>query len=327
MSTLTLPQIEPSDIDRSAIEWTGATWNPWQGCIKVSRACKWCYMYRDKKRYGKDPTKVVRSAEATFVKPLRWQREVEDRKRVGIDRLVFTCSWSDWFIRQADGWRADAWDVIRRCPGLIFQILTKRHDRIVNHLPDYWDQIKDRCWLGVSVEDQAMADLRTAELLKVDAAVLFYSCEPLLGPIDFNALGDGMDNLNSLTGLRENPFTDVVTRSYGSRIGWVIAGGESGPQAEPSHPDWFREIRDQCVRAGVPFFFKQYGEWAPFGGDRTHWVCEAGHWGLIEEATIAKHRRRCGAATIGMVKLGKKKAGRLLDGREWSEFPELAEVR
>src|ERR1700728_2917718 len=108
--------IELSQIDRSKIAWCGPTWNPWRGCIKVSPGCKNCYMYRDKKRYGQDPYTPVRSAVQTFNKPLKWQREVREGKRVGHDRLVFTCSWSDWFIKESDPWRGDAWSIVRQCP-------------------------------------------------------------------------------------------------------------------------------------------------------------------------------------------------------------------
>jgi protein gp37 len=117
-------------------------------------------------------------------------------------------------------------------------------------------------WLGTSCEDQARADERIAHLLETPAAVRFVSCEPLLGPIDFNALCDGAENLNALTGLRENPFGAIVTRRIGTRLDWVIVGGESGPGARPMHPDAASSLRDQCAAAGVPFFFKQWGEWA-----------------------------------------------------------------
>jgi protein gp37 len=117
-------------------------------------------MYRDKKRYGQDPATVVRSASATFLKPLKWQREVERGIRTGHDRLVFTCSWSDWFIEEADNWRPEAWDIVRATPGLIYQILTKRPERIADHLPSFWQEIRVRCWLGTSIEDQAAMDLR-----------------------------------------------------------------------------------------------------------------------------------------------------------------------
>src|SRR3990167_8205664 len=106
--------------ERTAIEWTDATWNPWRGCRKVSPGCASCYMFRDQKRYGRDPSEVVPAANASFTAPLRWHR----RYSLPVRFLVFTCSWSDFFIEEADRWRPAAWDIIRRTPGLTYQILT-----------------------------------------------------------------------------------------------------------------------------------------------------------------------------------------------------------
>ena len=172
-------------IDKSAIQWTGPTWNPWQGCRKVSAGCANCYMFTEKKRYGQNPDVVVRSTPATFNKPLKWQKEMERGLRTGQDRLVFTCSWSDWFIQEADACRPEAWEIVRRCPGLIFQILTKRTEWI-NAMPR-----------GVLGGDQGLLLARLTRrhpmrdrdggpnsLRLWIPAVLFLSLEPLLGPID-----------------------------------------------------------------------------------------------------------------------------------------------
>jgi protein gp37 len=292
--TTSLSIVEPN-IDRSAIEWCGPTWNPWQGCIKVSPGCKNCYMYRDKKRYGQDPRKVVRSVPATFNKPLKWQREVEAGIRRGHDRLAFTCSWSDWFIQEADGWRDEAWDIIRRCPGLFFLILTKRYDRILSHLPTFWDEIKGRCWMGVTVEDEATAAERLPSLgdVKATGCTTFVSYEPALGSVDWEAHG-----------IRGNvPVMDQI-----------IGGGESGPDARPSHPGWFRSARDFGVRRSVAFLFKQWGEWAP--------SFQARYPAPIDGLKKLPDRHDfTGADAVACWKLGKKAAGRLLDGREWNELP------
>jgi protein gp37 len=117
-------------------------------------------MFTAKRRFGQDPTKVHRSADATFYAPLKWQSEIISGKRVGQGQFGFTCSWSDWWINEADPWRDDAWTVIRQCPDLIFQILTKRPQRIADHLPDFWDEIRDRVWLGISAENQEEYDRR-----------------------------------------------------------------------------------------------------------------------------------------------------------------------
>jgi protein gp37 len=208
--------------DETGIGWTNKTWNPWQGCAKVSPACANCYMYRDKKRYGQDPTTVVRSARATFRKPLS--------KKWSEPGLVFTCSWSDFFHAGADPWREDAWRIIEQTPHLTYQILTKRPERILGRLPSGWPL--DNVWLGVTVETADYLE-RIHYLAEVSPCVAFVSMEPLLGPVDLTGHLDMLD--------------------------WVIVGGESGAGSRPMDPDWVRLIRDQCVEAGVPFFFKQWG--------------------------------------------------------------------
>lgn len=204
----------------SAIEWTESTWNPWHGCIKVSPGCKNCYMYRGKLRYGQNPKTVVRS-KTTFDDPQRWTEP----------RIIFACSWSDWFIEEADEWRDEAWNVVRKTPHHIYQILTKRPERIRSHLPSDWGDGWRNVWLGVSIETQKYVFRKTI-LCKIPAYVRFISAEPLLGPLD---LGD----------------------LY--QIHWVITGGESGPGARPMKLDWARSIREQCKLQRVPFFHKQNG--------------------------------------------------------------------
>lgn len=202
----------------SEIEWTEATWNPWHGCQKVSPGCAHCYMYRDKTRYGQDPSRVM-LGKTTFDLPLKWKEP----------KLIFTCSWSDFFIAEADLWRSEAWEIIRSTPHHTYQILTKRPERIVDHLPKDWPL--PNVWLGVSVENPRFYS-RIAILRETPAPVRFLSLEPLLAP---------MPNL-PLEG-----------------ISWIIVGGESGPHSRPMKPEWACDIRDQCVRVGIPFFFKQWG--------------------------------------------------------------------
>ena len=223
----------------STIEWTQSTWNPWRGCTKISPGCASCYMYRAQARYGRDPFTVIRAQPQTFNAPLRWQSSSLDQG------LVFTCSWSDWFHPDADHWRDEAWNVIRSCPDLTFQILTKRPELILDRLPSDWGPDGyPNVWLGVSVENSRFS-WRIEELLDVSAHLRFISAEPLLGRVDFKAYlaSDG--------------------------IGWVIAGGESG--GRPKHPprpmksEWVQLVRDQCIEAGVPFFFKQWGGRLPGG--------------------------------------------------------------
>lgn len=223
----------------SKIEWTDATWNPWHGCIKVSPGCKNCYMYRDKKRYGQDPYTVVRSKAPTFSAPLKWKDP----------RMVFTCSWSDFFIEEADEWRAYAWEVIRQTPHHTYQILTKRPERILDNLPHDWP-LKN-VWLGVSIESQEQ--IKRAETLKqVLCYKRFLSLEPLLDRVDL------CETFGMWWNSTMQCFESVGHAINGSRsIDWVIVGGESGPGFRQINPDWARSIRDQCKAAGVPFFMKQ----------------------------------------------------------------------
>lgn len=209
---------------KTIISWTNRTWNPWRGCTKISPGCKNCYMFTAQTRYGNDPSVVIRTK--TWRDPYRWQRDAEEKDR---QELVFTCSWSDWFHEDADEWREEAWKVVRECPNLVFQILTKRPERIQNHLPDDWGSGFPNVWLGVSIESNRY--VRRAEILKlVPASVRFISAEPLLGAL---------------------PELDL------ENIDWLIVGGESGPSFRQMDPAWARDLRDRSLDAGVPFFYKQ----------------------------------------------------------------------
>lgn len=219
--------------ETTGIEWSDATWNPWYGCRKVSPACAHCYAEREMTRYGKNFNTVTRAKDATFYAPLKWK---EPRK-------IFTCSWSDFFIEDADAWRNDAWGVIDETPEHIYQVLSKRPERFVGRMPPVCFRLADEypnLWLGVSVENAAFIH-RITHLQRVDVAVRFLSIEPLLGP---------MPNL-PLEGIH-----------------WVIVGGESGEDFRPLNLDWVRSIRDQCVEQGVAFFFKQKSAFRPKSVDR-----------------------------------------------------------
>jgi protein gp37 len=216
--------------DQSAIAWTQKTWNPWQGCHKVSPGCKHCYMYREKRQYGQDPTVVVRSQPHTFNRPLHWPEPA----------LVFTCSWSDWFIEEAHAWRDDAWSIIRRTPHLTYQILTKRPERIPGRLPwgdgEPWPNV----WLGISAEDQRRLDLRWMYLERVRAARYWISYEPALGAINFTRC------------LPHRPGgCGHVSAS------WIVVGGESGSPRRELDLTLVTSTVSQCRAAGVAVFVKQ----------------------------------------------------------------------
>ena len=211
----------------SAIEWTDATWNPWMGCEKVSPGCAHCYMYREQRQYGHDPS-ALRRSKTKFHEPLRWADQ----------RLVFTCSWSDWFHPGADQWRDEAWDIIRCTPHLTYQILTKRPELIPGRLPADWGAGFANVWLGVSIENSRFT-WRADRLREVPAAIRFISAEPLIG-----SLFDGTGNRQPLS-LKG--------------IDWVIAGGESGPRSRRLDLAWVDELANTCDEAGVAFFMKQLG--------------------------------------------------------------------
>lgn len=212
--------------DRSAIEWTDATWNPVRGCTKISPGCKHCYAETFAERFRGVPGHPfehgfdLRIVEHALELPLRW--------RAG--RRIFVNSMSDLFHDQVpEDFIRQVFEVIVRAPQHEFQILTKRSSRLADVCSRL--ELPPNAWLGVSVENERYTT-RVDDLRRVKAAVRFLSIEPLLGPIRHLAL-DG--------------------------IHWVIVGGESGPKARPMAPEWVRSIRDQCREAGVPFFFKQWG--------------------------------------------------------------------
>lgn len=220
--------------DTTGISWTDHTWNPWVGCRHVSSGCANCYMFSDMKRYGQDASAVRRTK--TWRDPIKWNRQA---KQDGVRRRVFTCSWSDFFIEEADEWRDAAWDVIERCPNLDFQILTKRPERILDHLPlpprllrgVEPPSIPPNAWIGVSVENRRQGVPRI-DILREVPAIRFLSAEPLL------------EDLGKLD-LRG--------------IHWVIIGGESGPRARPFDPQWGMRVAAQCTTRRIPVYWKQYG--------------------------------------------------------------------
>jgi protein gp37 len=188
-------------------------------------------------------------------------------------------------------------------------------------------------WLGTSVEDQTRADARIPLLLETPAAVRFLSCEPLLGPLDFGSMCNGAFFYDPLRGHRwhDAPEGEFGASGPYTRIDWVIAGGESGPGARPMHPAWARSLRDQCAAAGVPFFFKQWGEWAPYtvtpGGDLGGEV-RAGRVEIVHptaQSPVEVSETTGGRSTMPgsryMARIGKARAGRVLDGRTHDAFP------
>lgn len=317
------------------IEWADDTVNPWIGCSKVSPACKNCYAEALDKRltfggrtnWGKDAPRLIRVEKAIA----ELERIAKRGDKDGRPRKVFIASMADVFEDRADlvEPRLALWHALCRINAertrVIAMFLTKRPGMMLafqrEHVPD---GMPSWAWCGTTVEDQEYAKKRVGDLLRVRVqagGVRFVSCEPLLGPLDLSHIDiddDGKDpwmcQVNALTGRHTDmfrPCPDVP------RIGWVIAGGESGRNARPSHPDWFRSLRDQCQSAGVPFHFKQWGEYGPDRGSGAERVEEAGVLGVPP----ALNSRPEDVSARRMFRVGKKAAGRLLDGRTWDEVP------
>lgn len=212
------------------IQWADITWNPWQGCTKVSAGCKFCYMMRDKARWKQDGTIITRSAIPTFTMPLREKAS----------KIIFTCSWSDFFHEAADLWREEAWAIIRATPQHTYLILTKRPERVAQCVPNDIMELGN-VWIGVSVENNA-AMPRLQTLADVPLPHRFISFEPLLEQIDIYQYA------------QDSPLFAYE---------WAIIGGESGNERGLYT---YRECREAWIRAliielpaDMKIFVKQMG--------------------------------------------------------------------
>ena len=306
------------------IEWATHTFNPWVGCTKVSPACDHCYAESWAKRSGmvkwgaSEPRR--RTSDANWRQPLKWNAEAES---TGTRPRVFCASLADVFDNAVPvQWRIDLVHMILETPNIDWLLLTKRIGnatemldvafRAVHAQRERWaENVPSNVWIGATVVNQDEADRDIPKLLAVPAAKRFLSIEPLLGHVDLPF--DRLREWNRLALLHQQPHA-------AARIDWVIVGGESGPGARPIHPDWARSIREQCVAAGVPFFFKQWGEWLhsshdkqQHGGPLSSWQWDDG------QPFTGKDGARNG---MGLFKrVGKKSAGRMLDCRTWDEVP------
>ncbi|WP_373537718.1 DUF5131 family protein [Microcoleus sp.] len=214
----------------TGIEWTDRTWNPTTGCDKVSPGCTHCYAEALTKRFH---TNFPNGFDLTL-----HRNRLEEPKRWKKPSRIFVNSMSDLFHEEVPiDFLKEVFEVMRKTPHHIYQILTKRDKRLVELAPQL--EWSDNIWMGVSVENQNYVH-RVDSLRQVDAKVRFLSCEPLLGPLQLD-----------LTGIH-----------------WVIVGGESGQKHRPMQVEWAQSIRDQCQEAGVAFFFKQWGGRTPKAAGR-----------------------------------------------------------
>jgi protein gp37 len=271
--------------ENSGISWTDHTFNPWIGCTKVSDGCKFCYAkdlaeVRLGREWGPSAARVMTS-NANWNLPLRWDRRAQ---RDGRRFRVFCASLADVFDDHPSilpEWRARLWRLIAATPNLDWLLLTKRPEHWLLYLPvDEPVAAFGNIRLGVTIENQAACDERAMDLVLASSLgwPTFVSYEPALGPVEWGALLD--------TGA----------------VDWLIAGGESGQNGRPARPDWFRHARDLCQARGVPFHFKQWGQWAPRAD-----VAGLADVRIFDEPDLHS--------------VGKRAGGRTLDGRVWDQFP------
>ena len=331
--------------ETTEIAWCDSTFNPWMGCTRVSPACDNCYAAVS------TPARTMgvpwgagqprrRTSPANWSMPLRWEREhaaffAEHSRR----RRVFCASLADVFDNEVDpAWRADLLRLIADTPNLDWLLLTKRIGNAGRMIADtlrtmqadplartpHWPW--PNVWLGATICNQVEADRDIPKLLAVPAEVRFLSIEPLLGAIDVRrwmgiAVGGSTHQL-----MGEDFYRCDLTGAPLEGIDWVIAGGESGHGARPMHPDWARSLRDQCAGADAPFLFKQWGNWVVDEIARSParsampGVDPKRRWLEVDGSTYARSTLERTKA-YAMVNVGKRQAGRLLDGRTHGAFP------
>lgn len=329
--------------DTSKIEWTDATWNVVTGCEKVSPGCDNCYAETFAERWRGIPGHHFENGFDVTLRPERLTLPLRWRK----PKRVFVNSMSDLFHKDIpDEFIARVFATMSLTPQHTYQILTKRQGRMrallsnpefekqvdyeLLHFPPFADPKLIRrswplpkpgwplpnVWLGVSVEDQKRADLRIPALVETPAAVRFLSCEPLLGPVWISdhvwqscACCEGEGHDEACARCADSHCDSGHIR----KIDWVIVGGESGRGARPMAPQWATSLRDQCKQDHIPFFFKQFGEYAPTGylviGGTSKGTLLAG-----DPVDDLGHR-------VELARVGKKNAGRELDGRTHDAFP------
>lgn len=311
--------------DGTNISWAEATWNPITGCSVLSPGCKRCYAMRlAGTRMKHHPSRAgltidtpagpvwngeVRFNEQWLDQPLRWRKP----------RMIFVCAHADLFHENVpDEWIRPIFEVMFYAHQHIFMVLTKRTARARAFLSGR-AHLRN-VWIGASVEDQKHADERIPDLLATPAALHWISAEPLLGPVF----------------IRDEWIRpDLAENSYGAALRWVVSGGESQGSDRPTHPAWARSLRDQCVAAGVPYHWKQWGDHRPAAS-----IEEATSYPVLVKADPTQRvpsgcfhlphqveayldgTGELAHATCAMVKVGAKAAGRTLDGRIWDEFPE-----
>lgn len=327
-------------MQQTKIEWTDFTVNFWEGCQKVGPGCDHCYAEaRDQRFTGGQHwgpgaprrkvkggiaklRKINREAEAFNDQHNRWPR-------------VFCSSLSDVFDNAVDpAWRREAFAEITDATETAIMLLTKRVGNVFQMIPPRWASPVLGGWpahvgLMITVVNQSEADRDIPKLLDLKARLgipwVGLSMEPLLGPVDLTEVAKDRPD------LRAAYVWDALRKTGGApaALDWIIVGGESGHNARPMHPDWARSLRDQCLAAGVPFLFKQWGEWAVAldrDRDDPDWRADYSRnyvdHGKSRWLNIEGGRGFHGERFHVMAHVGKVRAGRLLDGRTCDQFPE-----
>lgn len=287
--------------EMTKIEWADHTFNPWIGCQRAGPGCDFCYAEAWDKRYRRKDARWGARADRTRTSPqnwnmpLKWQTKAEAFfNQHGRRQRVFCASLADVFDNHKSipaEWRSDLADLVRQTPDLIWMFLTKRIGNATRMLIEMFpDGVPENLWIGATIVNQEEFDRDVPKLISTPAGKRFLSMEPLLGPVELHAH------------IRE--------------IDWIILGGESGPDARPMNIKWAIPIRDQCLAFGVPFLFKQWGEWFPYG--------EIDARGFQNSRTMGEKPGTFHEWPTGnfSVRIGKKQAGRFLAGRTWDQVPE-----
>lgn len=351
--------------DKTHIEWTDATWNVVTGCAIVSPGCTNCYaMKLAGTRLRDHPSRnglttdskagpvwngQVRFNTGWLTQPLRWTKP----------RKVFVCAHGDLFHEGVTDDQLDQiFAVMALAPQHVFQVLTKRPKRMRDYLLAFTAERLSQAlgafvhagekatqadrfiplplpnvWMGVSAEDQTRANERIPVLLETPAAIRWVSAEPLIGPLDLTAIDDGFSDarnvLRSFSAQQQAAqYTETIDLCIDTPgLDWVVVGGESGAGSRPMHPDWARDLRDQCADAGVPFLFKQWGDWAPGENaqntigrtvETADWFNDAWDYQTLTPAS-AEGMHIDDEPTL--YRAGRRASGRLLDGQLHDGYP------
>ncbi len=312
----------------SGIEWTEHTFNPWWGCTKVSRGCTYCYAetWANRMQAGhwgpEAPRRFFRPKH--FSGPIRWNRKAAEAGR--FDRVmcgsmcdIFEIHGNEETNARMDEMRRRIWDIIPMTENLIWILVTKRPKNIMRLVPWDWRQdFPPNVWVMVTMEDQEAARNRINWVENIPAVVRAVSAEPLVGPIDPRVFrcgrcqGSGLLSTGrALRGLSPCPCCG----GNGVSVNWIVAGGETGRQARPMDPAWVEDLRDFSLAYDIPFFFKQWGEWAPAN---PKLINSRGIY-IGDSSRTLRHNEDAAL----MVRRGKKKTGKAFEGREWTQTPPL----